>query len=189
MVFSTEYARFAQGLGPEWRKVAEAPEGVAYHREPRRFVPVKVLTFLFDRPGVTLMHPEIRITAERRNSVTVQVTPAPTVADEDSNAPHRPAVAPIAFVRPFLPGYKAFLNGAPIPVRPYRGILPIVELPPDAGGVLELRYRPRGLTSGLILTAASASAMLLILVVGRRRRAGLPRGPAEASVSASSSSA
>jgi uncharacterized membrane protein YfhO len=69
-----------------------------------------------------------------------------------------------------LPGYQATLNGVSIPVRVYRGILPIVELPPGAGGTLELRYRPRGLTAGLMLTAASALAMLLIAVVGRKRR-------------------
>jgi hypothetical protein len=170
IVFSDEYAQFARGLGPEWHKVAEAPGEVAYHREPRRFEPVKALTFLFDRPGVMLARPKIRLVAERRNSVTVEITPQP-LPDQDLGTLPQPAVAPIAFVRPFLPGYEAVLNGAPIPVRQYRGMLPIVELPADARGLLELRYRPRGLTQGAMLTALSALVMLLIAVFGRKKKA------------------
>jgi hypothetical protein len=172
IVLSAEYAHFARTLGPEWRKVAEAPEGVAYHREPPRFQAVKTLTFLFDRPGVPLADPVVELIAERRNSVTARITPLTTITEMTLGADEaRRAVAPIAFVRPFLPGYEAALNGAPVPVRSYRGMLPIVELPADAGGILELRYRPRGLTHGLVLTAVSALAMLLIAAFGRKRRA------------------
>jgi len=170
IVFSTDYAHFAAGLGPEWEKVAEAPEGVAYHREPRRFQPVKALTFLFDRPGVPLAQPELRLIAERRNSVTVEVTPPAIPPDAEPVSPT--AVAPIAFVRPFLAGYEARLNGQLVAVRAYRDILPIVELPANARGILELRYRPQGLTRGLWLTAAAALAMLAIALGAllRRRR-------------------
>jgi hypothetical protein len=173
IVFSREYAGFADRLGPEWLKIADAPEGVAYHREPRRFTPVKVLTFLFDRPGVPLADPVVELIAERRNSVTVQITPQPeiTALELGAEAAQR-AVAPIAFVRPYLAGYRAFLNGKPVPVREYRGILPIVELPASASGKLELLYRPRGLTDGLIVTGLTAVIMLLIAVVGSLRSKG-----------------
>jgi hypothetical protein len=106
------------------------------------------------------------------NSVIVQVTPvALPSADPNTNVDlgvpeTKPAVAPIAFVRPFLDGYQASLNGQPVPVREYRNILPIVELPAGAGGLLELRYRPRGLTSGLMATGCAALVMLLIAVAG-----------------------
>ncbi len=171
LVFSQEYAHFAENLGPEWQKVAEAPGEVAYHRVPRRFQPVKVLTYLFDRPGVPLVDPVVEILAERRNSVTVRITPLPMVSTVELSAEDaRRAVAPIAFVRPFLPGYEAVFNGAPVAVRQYRGILPIVELPSDARGILELRFRPKGLTHGVMLAAVTALVMLVIAVAGRKRR-------------------
>ncbi len=171
IVFSRDYGELASGLGPEWKKVADAPEGVAYHREPRRFFPVKTLKFLFDRPGVPLADPVVQIIAEGRNSVTVQITPLPEITELTLGAePASRAVAPIAFVRPFLEGYQAFLNGNPVPVRSYREMLPIVELPATAGGKLELRYRPRGLTGGLMITGFTALAMLLIAVAGNWQR-------------------
>jgi len=171
IVFSDEYAHFAGTLGPQWKKVTAAPEGVVYHREPRRFQPVKVLSFLFDRPDVPLADPVVEILAERRNSVTVRITALPAITKLKLGDSKASAVAPIAFVRPYLPGYEAFLDGAPVPVRAYRGILPMVELPAEAGGILELRYRPHGLTRGAVLSAVSAAVMLLIAVIGRKRRA------------------
>ena len=163
MVFSSEYAHFAERLGPEWKKVAETSEGIVFHREPARFLPIKTLTFLFDRPGVPLADPVIQIIAERRTRVTVEITPG---------ALKSPAsVAPIAFVRPYLRGYRAYFNGAPVPVRAYRNILPLVELPADARGTLELRYRPRGLIYGAILTSASLVVMLIIAIFARNRAA------------------
>lgn len=172
IVFSRDYLPFTRTLGPEWKQVAEAPEGVVYHRDPARFTPVKVLSTVFDRPGVPLAKPALQIIAERRNSVTVRVTPADapaTPVHADIGATDvAPAIAPIAFVRPFLNGYQALFNGRSVPVRAYRNILPIVELPANASGILELRYRPRGLTGGLLVTALTVAVMLLTAVVGVR---------------------
>ena len=177
IVFSDDYLPFTHELGPEWKKAAEAPEGEVYHREPRRFVPAKVLTFLFDRPGVPLSKPDLQIVAERRNSVTVRITPVPPAAGSPEeelgivDPQQQKAVAPIAFVRPFLTGYEALFNGRPIPVREYRQILPIVELPAGSSGVLELRYRPPGLIYGSMVAGLTSLAMLFVAIGGRKRPA------------------
>ena len=168
IVFSRDFLHLAGKLGPEWKEVAEAPEGAAFHRDPPRFIAVKALGYLGDRPGIPLRQPTVRIIAERRNSVIVEITPdgAP---DASENSP--PAVAPIAFIRPYIKGYRAYFNGRPVAVREYFGMLPLVELPADARGILELRYRPPGLIHGLILLCASVAVMLLIAVLGRKRTA------------------
>lgn len=70
----------------------------------------------------------------------------------------------LMFARLWWPGYRATLDGVPVPVEPYRGFLVSVNLPPGRGGALELRYVPAGIVPGLGL----AGAGVLLLVVAWR---------------------
>ena len=64
------------------------------------------------------------------------------------------------------PGWRAAVDGAPVPVQRGPGILQGVPLPPGEH-VVEARYRPPGLLLG---GAVSVAAMLALLVVAHRAR-------------------
>jgi hypothetical protein len=104
--------------------------------------------------------------SEQRNRVVVEVGPA-----EDEQ---RDSV--VVFSRAWYPGYRAWLDGEPMPVEVLGLTLPAVRLPPGARGTLVLEYRPLALTLGGPVAALSAvfvlGAVLYRLVAWSRRRGG-----------------
>lgn len=71
--------------------------------------------------------------------------------------------------RAWYPGWSATLDGRPVPVEAYEGIVAAVRLPSGTHGRLVMRYCPAGLREG---AAAAAVALLLIaaLAIAERRR-------------------
>jgi hypothetical protein len=67
----------------------------------------------------------------------------------------------LVFRRPWLPGWRATVDGKPVPVLRANMIMPAVEVPPD-GFEVRLDYRPASLVVGLAIAALS----LVVLGVG-----------------------
>ena len=61
----------------------------------------------------------------------------------------------IVFRRPWLPGWRATLNGKPLEVIRADAVMPAVEIPNGAQGKLELVYRPASLIIGGWVALAS----------------------------------
>jgi hypothetical protein len=66
----------------------------------------------------------------------------------------------------FEKGWRATLDGRPVPIAPVDGVLLGISLP-SGEGELDLRYRPPGLLAGAVLSAAGLSIALLWLVSHR----------------------
>ncbi len=66
----------------------------------------------------------------------------------------------VVFRRPWLPGWRATIDGESLPVLRAHLILPAVEIPADRQGEVRLTYRPASLVTGAWIALAS----LLILV-------------------------
>jgi hypothetical protein len=72
----------------------------------------------------------------------------------------------VVFARLWFPGYRAELNGEPLPVMRHAEMLPAVLIPPNRTGLLVLSYRPPGLRA----CGALALAVLGALAFASRRR-------------------
>lgn len=121
-----------------WPRVFESDEGAVYQRPGAPLGNVQVWSSAA----------QVREIANSRNGADADV-----VARDD-----QPIV--LTFRRPFLPGYRATLNGRSIPVTSYEGLMPAVELPAGSSGRVELRYRPPAVLWGAAIAAASALSML-----------------------------
>jgi len=76
----------------------------------------------------------------------------------------------LTFSRPYFRGYKARLDNQKLAVSSYRGLFPILEVPPGAHGRLILTYRPYWLIWGVAVAAVCAVVIVLsILAVINRR--------------------
>lgn len=74
----------------------------------------------------------------------------------------------LIFARAAYPGYHAELNGQPLPVESYLGVLVSVTLPDDPAGELRVWFEPPGQTAGWL--AAGSGLILLtawLLLTGR----------------------
>ena len=94
----------------------------------------------------------IRDVAEARLSVRCQV---------ENLDPWRCAM--IAFSRAFYPGYRAYLNGAEIPVEPLNGLQPAVRIAPGGKGQLVLVFAPKAIDLGIMVAATSLLAAAALL--------------------------
>ena len=66
----------------------------------------------------------------------------------------------IVFRRPWLPGWRATLDGRALPVVAAQMVMPAVVVPAGASGRLEIRYRPWS----LVLGAGAAAVSLLVMI-------------------------
>jgi hypothetical protein len=76
----------------------------------------------------------------------------------------------VMFSRPWLPGWKASLDGKDLPVEQVDLMMPAVRVPPGAHGELVLRYRPRSLWIGGALALVTLLVAAGWLLIERRRR-------------------
>ncbi len=72
------------------------------------------------------------------------------------------------------PGWRATLNGQPVPILPWRSLLLSVEVPADAFGrtperaaLIDWRFEPPGLRSGAIVSLTGALSALGLALTGR----------------------
>jgi len=168
LIFAPTAKGFARSLGPGWKLIHASVEGDVYHHESRRFTPVKALPRWPEKPDSRFALPLLEIVHDHRLRAAVKVEPVITSAsgeNEDTGdvvpaGSGQPSL--IAFLRPYYPGYRAYLNGQELPVQHFEALFPMVELPPGARGLVILHYNPFSLRAGLALAGASVVAMLII---------------------------
>ncbi|MDQ6654653.1 MAG: hypothetical protein M3Y80_02410, partial [Verrucomicrobiota bacterium] len=144
-------------LPPGWRMVHSTWEGEVWHRDT-------ALPHVRALPDEQFGGADITLVENSRQRVRADVKP------NDAARPVR-----IVFSRPYFPGYHATLNGRLLDLNSLNGLAPTVELPAGEGGRLELIYRPRAVTLGSAIVAASLLAAGVWLMV--RRRDGISAAP------------
>jgi hypothetical protein len=150
---------FTPQPGSEWELVASTDEGCVFHRRGAPFTPVRSVTSIDSRPNEQFASATISKISDSRNSVE---------ADVDIPSGDRPAL--LTFSRPYFRGYKARLDNQKLAISSYRGLFPILEVPPGAHGRLILTYRPYWLIWGVAVAAVCALVIVLsILAVINRR--------------------
>jgi uncharacterized membrane protein YfhO len=67
-----------------------------------------------------------------------------------------------------VPGWHATIDGKPLSLQPFSGIMFQANIPPGRH-TIELHYWPESFTIGIVLAACAAAGLLLVPVVRRRR--------------------
>ena len=128
----------------EWELAFSSDEGRVFHRRGPPFLTVWSVTSLDPESGEQFSVATISRIDDSRNRVTANV---------DVRSVDKPGL--ITFSRPYFRGYKARLGDQELSVDSYRGLIPIVDLPPGSRGRLVLTYRPDWLIYGIALSAGS----------------------------------
>jgi hypothetical protein len=121
----------------EWERVFENDEARVFYRRGLPLSTVRSVNWIDSRPNEEFSAASLSNINDSRNRAEVDV---------DLSQSGQPAL--LKFTRPYFRGYVASLGGKQLPVDSYRGLLPIVEIPPGSRGHLVLTYRPRWLVSG-----------------------------------------
>jgi len=153
----------------EWELAFANSEGYVFHRRSPPFARVRSVTSIDSRPNEQFAVATISQIENSRNSVE---------ADVDAANGDRPAL--LTFSRPYFQGYQAKLGHRKLPVDSYRGLFPVVELPPGSHGRLLLSYRPLWLTYGggvsILCAALFVGGVATAVFVGRRSSRPTPNG-------------
>jgi hypothetical protein len=142
----------------EWHLAGATNEGRIFHRwEP--LPRIRSLASIDSRPNEQFSEVGVSEIRDGRNSIAANVTTR-----------DRPAL--LAISRPFFDGYHATIDGRALAVSSYRGLIPLVELPPGTSGRFEMIYRPWWFVAGGVVAALSFLAMLgsATLALSRRSR-------------------
>jgi len=76
----------------------------------------------------------------------------------------------VVFRRPWMPGWRATIDGRPLPVLRANMAMPAIEIPPGAEGEVNLVYRPRSLALGSALAGLALLVMAAVAIRIRRAR-------------------
>ena len=151
------------GLAPEpddeWELAAATSEGRVFHRRSRPFPRVRSVSTIASRPNEQFAVAEISQIVDGRTRIQANVVVP---------AGDRPALLTVS--RPFFNGYRAAIAGRAVSLTSYRGLIPLVELPPGTSGRLEIIYRPRWLAVGGTVAALAFVAMLGSAAIALSRR-------------------
>ena len=146
-----------QAADGDWAPVAESKDFV-------KLEPVA------GRPGGPMID---RASPSRVTAVVgdVDVRPVAVGGERQTYAVRAPSGGRLIFRDLYWPGYVATVDGAPVPVTPFRRTLVSVELPAGAEGMLEVHYRPH--SPGSLTATLGGGAVLLVaslMMAGGRRR-------------------
>jgi hypothetical protein len=133
----------------EWTLAVATKEGRVFHRRGEPLPAVRSLPAIDSRPNEQFVAAEISRIANGRSRLE---------ADVAVPAGARPAL--LAISRPFFNGYRAKIGKRLFQVGAFRGLMPLIEVPPGTHGRLTVVYRPWWLVCG----GAIASASLLVIV-------------------------
>ncbi len=134
----------------EWTLAHSDAEGRVYHRVGGVLPRIHPLV----QPNEKLPATRVRLLEDSRQLVVAEVA-----------VPAGGAAVDLVLARPFFGGYRATLNGEKCAVASYRGLVPLIKLPPGAHGRLTVVYRPWWLLWGGSLAGIS----LLICLFGAWR--------------------
>jgi len=130
----------------EWHVVGATDEGRIFHRW-ESLPQIRSLVSIDSRPNDQFAEAAVSEIREARNAIAAHVTTS-----------DRPAL--LAISRPFFNGYRATIDGRPLAVGSYRGLIPLVEIPPGTSGHFALAYRPWWLVTGGTIAILTFVAML-----------------------------
>jgi hypothetical protein len=146
-------------LGPDWEFVTSTMEGAVYHRIGAPLARVRSVTSIDSTRSEQFAAATVSQIDDSRNHVTADV-----------DIPSGGAPALLTFSRPFFHGYQARLGSQKLHVDSYRGLFPVVEVPPGSHGQLVLTYRPGWLIYGGFLSILCAMIWLLGFAAAARTR-------------------
>src|SRR5438876_323 len=140
----------------EWELVVSTDEGRVFHRRGAPFARVRSVTSMDSRPNEQFVPATISQIDDSRNRVEVNV---------DVPSGDRPAL--LTFSRPYFRGYQVRLGDQKLAVTSYRGLSPVVKIPPGMHGRLTLVYRPYWLIwgGGAAIACALVIALSLVAVI------------------------
>ena len=151
------------GLNPEprseWELASSTDEGYVFHRRTGPLARVRSVRSIDSRPNEQFVMATISQIEDLRNRAEVEV---------DVPSGDRPAL--LTFSRPYFHGYEAKLGAKKLAVASYRGLFPIVELPPGSRGRLVLDYRPPWLVWGGGLSILCAAFFIVSAFLAMRQR-------------------
>jgi hypothetical protein len=172
-----------------WEEVAQVHGGIVFHRKGTRSPRVRAvsqaemiadpiaakqrLTGRSGGPVPLILQGEPA--SEKRETAPFVPVAVTTVADERNAvvvdvAARTEGETLIVFSRPWFPGYRATIDGKPVPVELVDLMLPAVRLPAGPPGRLVLEYRPRSLIVGCSVAAATGSFVVVVLLFALARR-------------------
>ena len=140
----------------DWQLVFSNNEGRVFHWRAAPLPRVRSVNEIDSLPGKRFVTAAISRIDDSRNRVAVEI-----------DVPRNETPALLEFSRPYFRGYVASLGKAKLRVNSYRGLIPLVEVPPGSHGRVVLAYRPRWLIYGgalSILCAVVFSAGVLATV-------------------------
>jgi hypothetical protein len=135
----------------DWQLAFSDDEGRVFHRRAAPLPRVRSINRIDSRPETEFVTAEISRILDSRNNV-----------EADVDVPTGGAPALLEFARPYFRGYAGRIGNERLSVTSYRGLIPLVEVPPGSHGRLILTYRPAWLIFGGGLSIFCA----LIFVVG-----------------------
>jgi hypothetical protein len=142
----------------DWELEFSNDEGRVFFRKGERLGLARSIGWIDSRPNEEFAIATLSNVRDQRNSVEFDVA----VPEGDKSAL-------VTFSRPYFRGYRANLNGRRLKVDSYRGLFPLIEVPPGSSGRLVLSYRPWWLIVGG--TVAGVSLVIFIgawfVAVGR----------------------
>jgi hypothetical protein len=138
----------------EWEEVVLTDEGRVFHRRGAPFERVRSVTSIDSRPNEQFSLATVSNIHDSRNTVE---------ADIEVPGGERPSL--LIFSRPYFRGYKAHIGNASLAVTSYRGLFPMIEVPPGIQGRVVLAYRPTWLTLGGSVAVVCALITLCGLVL------------------------
>ena len=130
-----------------------------FHRRGAPFARVRSVTSIDSQPDEQFVAATISQVDDSRDRVEVDI---------DVPSGDRPAL--LTFSRPYFRGYQARLGDQKLAVTSYRGLFPVVKIPPGMHGRLTLGYRPYWLIWG------GGAAIACALVIALSLVAAIPRG-------------
>ncbi|HSP45213.1 MAG TPA: hypothetical protein VLO30_04415, partial [Chthoniobacterales bacterium] len=143
----------------EWTLAVTTKEGRVFHRRGEPFPAVRSVPGIDSRPNEQFVAAKISRIANGRNRLEADVA-----------VPANGGPALLTISRPFFDGYRANVGDRPVTVGAFRGLMPLIELPPGTEGRLTVVYRPRWLVGGGVIAGAS-----LLVIVGSVVAAGTTR--------------
>jgi hypothetical protein len=133
----------------EWELAATTDEGRVFHRVGNPLPRIRSVKAIDSRPNEQFGVAEISRIVDGRNRLQVDVV-----------VPAGDTPALLTISRPFFNGYQAKLGERSLKVDSYRGLFPIIEVPPGTNGRLTIVYRPRWLLWGGVVAGVSLLVMI-----------------------------
>jgi len=143
----------------EWELVLDSSEARVFHRRGNPSPVVRSVESIETLPNEKWAKAEVNSVKEERQKITANIE-APAAA--------QPACLLVS--RPFFPGYIASLDNQPLEVTSYRGLIPMIKVPPNMHGRLTIRYRPTWLIAGSTIAVVSFLGWVAGLGCALRRR-------------------